>query len=173
MTTTLSSRIEIRASMDFPQMHGYYNAVARNAQTRADLGRGKKPVSAQITHSPYCYKRLEHENEIRLIKFVDFSSDEPIIELDHVRLDQILHYRALSYTWGIDLYASQDWNKETEKWETHTAKDIILIGQNDPATRSREFRHLAVTKSCSEAVWRLYADDPDVPVWIDAIWYVN
>jgi hypothetical protein len=151
-------------------MDGYFHAVARNAQTRADLRSGMKAVSVQTSHSPYCYKRLEHEDEIRLIKFVNFSSNKPVIELDHVRIDQILHYRALSYTWGIDLYTSRNYNWETNKTETHTAKDIVLIRETDPATKSRELRYLAVTKNCSEAVWRLYADDPQVPVWIDAIW---
>jgi hypothetical protein len=151
-------------------MDGYFHAVARNAQTRANLRSGAKAVSVQTSHPPYCYKRLEHEDEIRLIKFIDFSSDKPIIELDHVHIDQNPHCRALSYTWGINLYTSRNWNEETKKQETHTAKDIILIRETDPATKRREFRHLAVTKNCSEAVWRLYADNPDDQVWIDAIW---
>lgn len=151
-------------------MDGYFHAVDRNAQTRVDLRSGMKAVSVQTSHSPYCYKRLEHEDEIRLIKFVNFSSDQPIIELDHVRIDPIIHYRALSYTWGTGLYTSRNYNPETTETEIHIAKDIVLIRETDPATKSRELRYLSVTKNCSEAVWRLYADDPDVLVWIDAIW---
>jgi hypothetical protein len=54
-------------------MDGYFHKVAQNAQIRADLGRQVEVVPVQTSHAPYCYKQLENQGEIRLIKFDNFS----------------------------------------------------------------------------------------------------
>lgn len=153
-------------------MDGYFEKVAKNAQVRADLRNRVHVPSAQTSHPSYQYKSLAREGEFRLIKFINFSSDKPVIELNHVHVDEILTYRSLSYTWGNESYTSQYKNPETDKWEQQSPKDAILIRTIDPVSQKRELGSLSVTKNCAEALWRLYADNPHVPVWIDAIWYV-
>lgn len=145
-------------------MDGYLYKVAQNAQIRADLKKRVRVLSTQTSHPPYRYDALKREGEIRLIKFLDFSSDKPIIELNHAHVDQVLHYRALSYTWGNDAYTVENY------LGTSNLKDVVLIRRIDPHSQETELGSLPVTKNCAEALWRLYADNPHVPVWIDAIW---
>lgn len=54
----------------------------------------------QLTGENYPYRRLEHENSIRLLLITPGSGEEATYTLLHAELDNI-PYKALSYEWGL------------------------------------------------------------------------
>lgn len=98
------------------------------------------------------YDTLSHSSSIRLLRF---SSSLPVtvpptIELVEVKLSSIPlpTYKSLSYTWG----------------NTQNLIPLQIASGN-----SKSISTINVTPNCAAALQRLYQDDAETPLWIDAI----
>ncbi|MCJ1249475.1 hypothetical protein MMC30_006699 [Trapelia coarctata] len=118
-------------------------ALFRQMQTSEASGTTQVP-------KPYRYIPLTHPDEIRLIRFVGpgctagQAGGNAVIEIYSTRLDSSPVYRALSYTWGA-------------------ASGTV------PVTSDQHGNYIGVTPNCAAALHRLYEDDKETPMWIDAI----
>ncbi|KAJ9630447.1 hypothetical protein H2203_000968, partial [Taxawa tesnikishii (nom. ined.)] len=90
----------------------------------------------------YAYRSLEHQDEIRLFKFVATSPDIIMIEIFHAFLNQWPEYRALSYCWG--------------------EKEMVPVACADG-------NQVLVTRNCQAALHRLAAEEDPTPLCIDSI----
>jgi hypothetical protein len=95
----------------------------------------------------YTYQPIaEDSDEIRLIKFIDID----VIKIIHTNLNNPPKYRALSYCWG-----------------TEPCPDPVTVSTIVEGKRTRQ--SMTVGANCMLALTRLFQDDSDTPVWIDAL----
>ena len=93
----------------------------------------------------YVYQALQHPRDIRLIRLYPGEDHEQICcDIEHVCLDYLPLYEALSYTWG------------------NPTKQSIILCKANSAT-------LAITSNCESALKRLRQHDKAQILWIDAI----
>jgi hypothetical protein len=101
---------------------------------------------------PFQYTPLTQPDSIRLLRFSKTipPSISPIIELFQICLcsTPVPIYKALSYTWG-------------------EASNLVAV--QITAGSSTKASQINVTPNCAAALQRLYENDPEVPIWIDAI----
>ena len=100
-------------------------------------------LQQEVPYTPYQYRQLQHEDEIRvLILYQGTWSDEIICRLEHVRLSHHPIYEALSYVWESNL---------------------------KPRRVKCEGKFIDITESLFSALRRLRHEDKQKVIWVDAI----